>query len=292
MADAPTGTAVEVHAAGALEQVTQRFTDEQLEVMKRTIAKGASDDEFVIFIALAERYQLDPFAKEIFCIKNERRPDDPAQIMTSRDGYLAIANRTKSYDGLQSDVIREGDSFERTPEGGVAHGYAQTGRGKVVGAYALVYRKDRGRPTYFFAPWNEYGEPNVKPRQNHAEKYSPWFNYPSAMILKVAEAMALKRAFSISGLVGEEELDAEAAAEASLDERREVHARMNKPGRPASPLATSPPPADQEPPHESSAVSTPAADDEPTADGDASDSRLWSPDDEPDEPIEGEVIPD
>ena len=33
-----------------------------------------------------------------------------------------------------------------------------------------------------------------------------WKEYPHAMILKVAEAMALKRAFSISGLVTQEEI--------------------------------------------------------------------------------------
>ncbi len=33
-----------------------------------------------------------------------------------------------------------------------------------------------------------------------------WGQYPSAMIVKVAETMALKRAFSISGLVTEEEI--------------------------------------------------------------------------------------
>jgi hypothetical protein len=49
-----------------------------------------------------------------------------------------------------------------------------------------------------FAPFAEYNAPSN----------GTWKKYPSAMILKVAEAMALKRAFSISGLVTREELDA------------------------------------------------------------------------------------
>jgi len=47
---------------------------------------------------------------------------------------------------------------------------------------------------------------------NFQEYYKPagniWKTYPSAMILKVAESIALKKAFSINGLVTQEEMDA------------------------------------------------------------------------------------
>ena len=43
-----------------------------------------------------------------------------------------------------------------------------------------------------------------------------WGQYPTAMILKVAESMALKRAFSISGLVTEEELGGEEESRENL----------------------------------------------------------------------------
>jgi phage recombination protein Bet len=165
------------------------FTEEELNTLRRTVAADASSDEFKMFIYLAKNYGLDPFNKEIFFWKKDGKPT----IMTSRDGYLKIADRHPQYDGLVSDVVRENDKFRRK-ETGINHQYG-TNRRQIVGSYALVYRKDRSYPVYVFAPFNEYQTDS-----------KIWEQYPSAMILKVAESMALKRAFSVSGLVSREEI--------------------------------------------------------------------------------------
>jgi len=166
------------------------FNKEELKTLKNTVAANANEHEFKMFIALAKRYGLDPFNKEIFFWKVKGRPT----IMTSRDGYLKIADRHPEYDGLVSDVVRENDQFKRKTEG-IDHHYSSN-RGKIIGAYALVYRKDRKYPIYIFAPYDEYNAPS-----------KVWNQYPSAMILKVAESMALKRAFTVSGLVSREEME-------------------------------------------------------------------------------------
>ncbi len=166
------------------------FTNEEIETIRRTVAIDANEDEFKMFMHLAKTYGLDPFNKEIFFWKIKGNPT----IMTSRDGYLKIADRYPEYDGLVSDVVREKDKYTRTVEG-VTHQYG-TDRGDIIGAYALVYRKDRRYPVYVFAPFKEYYACN-----------RVWSQYPSAMILKVAESMALKRSFTVSGLVSSEELD-------------------------------------------------------------------------------------
>jgi phage recombination protein Bet len=179
------------------EQIS--FTDEQMRLMKDTVAKGVSDNEFMLFMHLAKTYGLDPFAKEIWCIKyvpQGRNPlDFPATIFTSRDGYLKIASRDVQMDGIISDAVCANDALEKLLDGTVRHTYGNP-RGEIVGAYALVFRKDRSRPAYFYAPFKEY----------NSTKNPTWGKYPSAMIIKVAEAMALKRAFSISGLVTQEEI--------------------------------------------------------------------------------------
>ncbi|MFW6030109.1 MAG: RecT family recombinase, partial [Halanaerobiales bacterium] len=90
-----------------------------------------------MFMYLARRYGLDPFNKEIWFIKDQ---DNPV-IMTSRDGYLKIADRHSEYDGLVSDVVRENDLFKRS-NNGIEHQYGKN-RGRIIGAYAMVYRKDR-----------------------------------------------------------------------------------------------------------------------------------------------------
>lgn len=170
------------------------FTAEQKQLVKNTVAKGASDDELALFFHLAQTYGLDPFAKEIWCLKYGNQA---ATIFTSRDGYLKIANGRTEMDGIQSDAVYENDQLVKRADGTVEHTYGTPERGKLIGAYAMVFRKDRSRAAYFYAPMAEY----------NAGSNPTWKKYPTAMIIKVAEACALKRAFSISGLVTQEEMD-------------------------------------------------------------------------------------
>ena len=164
--------------------------EEKKDVLKRTVAKAATNDEFEMFMHLAKQYGLDPFQKEIFFWKYDKDPT----IMTSRDGYLKIANHHPEFNGYVADVVYENDSFKKLMDG-VEHNYQLKDRGAIIGAYCLVYRKDRAFPVYVFAPYEDY-------KRNS----QVWSNYPNAMILKCAESMALKRAFSVSGLVSKEEM--------------------------------------------------------------------------------------
>jgi len=135
----------------------------------------------------------------------------------ARDGYLKIADRHPSYDGLVSDVVRANDVFKRDRDG-IEHEYGAD-RGAIKGAYALVYRKDRRYPVYVFAPFKEY---NAGTRV--------WASYPSAMILKVAESMALKRAFTVSGLVSREEMDVIQTRDESDNEKNKLESPDLKEG--------------------------------------------------------------
>lgn len=170
---------------------TAQWSAEEVDTIRRTVAEGASDEELKMFLHLSQAYGLDPFAKDIWFIKAGGKPI----IMTSRDGYLTIANRNPHFEGMEADVVYAGDTFEKTKDG-VRHVYGTQNRGGPIGAYAVVSRDDRKMPTYVFAPFKDYNKGS-----------GTWRQYPHAMILKVAEAMALKRAFSISGMVTQEELD-------------------------------------------------------------------------------------
>ena len=142
--------------------------DNKIELIKRTVAKGATNDELELFTTLAKKYNLNPFAKEIWFIKYSDK-QAPA-IFTSRDGYLKIAHASGKFDGMESYTIDDE-------------------KGNPVKAVAIVYRKDMNRPFKAEIKVSEY-------KQN-----SPtWNKYTSAMAIKVAEVFALKRAFSISGL--------------------------------------------------------------------------------------------
>lgn len=171
-------------------QETYKFSNDEINTIRKTVAVNATDEELNMFLSLSTKYGLDPFAHEIWFVPMRGKNT----IITARDGYLKIANCNPHFLGMDSDVVCSGDKFTKSPEG-VIHTYDINQRGAIIGAYAVVYRDDRKIPAFFFAPMKDYDR-----------KAGVWQQYPHAMILKVAEAMALKRAFSISGLVTQEEI--------------------------------------------------------------------------------------
>ena len=180
-----------INQQSAISTQLLNFDQAKIELIKKTVAKGATNDELGMFMHLCQTYQLDPFRKEIWFIK---RGNDPT-IMTSRDGYLKIAQNDPNFVGLQGFVVKEGDHFEIDAESfKVIHRFG-TKRGKTLGAWAAAYHRTR-KPSICFVEFDEYYE----------TKSPVWQKYPSAMIQKVAEVFVLKRQFGISGLVTKEEL--------------------------------------------------------------------------------------
>lgn len=180
------------------------FDSDQIATIKRTVAKECNDNEFQMFMEVVGRYRLDPFTGQIYAAKMPGRDGAPGAvtIIVSRDGLLALANREASFNGMDGDTVRKNDHFRSTFANGernvehTAEGDPET-RGAIVGAWAMVHREGR-RPTYFYAPYDDYKGTN-----------KVWQKYASAMILKVAESMALRKAFSITGVVGEDEVSAQ-----------------------------------------------------------------------------------
>lgn len=174
------------------------FSDEERKAIMATVAKGCSPAEFTMLMRISLAYGLDPFLKEIWAIKRNER--EPAMIMTSRDGYLKVAQRDPEFDGLKGATVCENDEFSFDPvTPAVTHRIGHP-RGKIVGAWAMACHKRR-QPVAMFVEFSEY------------KGSSPiWQKYPSAMILKVAEVLVLKRQVGISGLVTYEEVDSDSPA--------------------------------------------------------------------------------
>lgn len=196
---------------GVLARARDGFDTKTVALIKQTVAKDVSDAELGLFLELSARYQLDPFAKEIWAVKNPGRNgggQGSVLIIVARDGLLKIANRTPGFMGIPGDVVCEKDTFrKRITETGtpvVTHEYAEgppgsEARGEIIGAWAMALRQGR-TPTYFFAPLAEYF-----PKSESKAKFSPWASQKSAMILKCAQSVALRQAFSITGVLGEGE---------------------------------------------------------------------------------------
>ncbi|MFA9459093.1 RecT family recombinase [Halalkalibacter sp. AB-rgal2] len=193
------------------------FSSEKIKVIKNTVAKGATDDELEMFMHLAERYQLDPFAKEIWFVKRPKKVKDAQGnwdykrlpsgeidyegvdpiIMTSRDGYVKVAQSDEDFEELNSFEIRSKDKFHFNPMTKEIQHEFGADRGQITGAWAVCKRKGR-EPAIIVVDFQEY--------KNAAGKNPVWDNYPSSMIRKVAEVIVLKRQFNISGLVTQEEM--------------------------------------------------------------------------------------
>jgi len=168
---------------------TMDFKAEVVSIVKDTICKNLSNTELMWFLYLCKQYDLDPLANEIYAYKDK---DGALKIIISIYGYFKIARRHKEFAGIESDVIRKGDTFKKTPEG-IIHEYGEN-RGEIIGAYAIVYRKDWEKPVIEVVDFKEYYNANSK----------SWQRYPSAMIKKVAESHALRRAFGINFPIPEE----------------------------------------------------------------------------------------
>lgn len=128
-----------------------KWTDEEINTIKNTVAKDATDEELRMFLSLASAHGLNPFQHEIWFVKM----GDKNTIITARDGYLKIAQNSPHFLGLESDVVYAGDKFLKDKDG-IHHSYTLSNRGIIVGAYAMVYRDDRTVPAYFFAPFSNY----------------------------------------------------------------------------------------------------------------------------------------
>ena len=165
------------------------FSSDEVAIVKANIAKGVNDSELAYFLNVCKTVELNPFIKEIWAYKDNR---GNLLVFAGRDGFLTKAQRSPTYNGLRSSEVREKDSFTANiPKGIINHTFGFKDRGPIVGAYAIVFRKD-GEPTVETVEFSRYNR-----------NFGAWKTHPEAMIKKVAETNALKKAFGISGIQSE-----------------------------------------------------------------------------------------
>ena len=166
-------------------QLHGNMTSAQVELIKRTIAVGATNDELAMFLHQCERTGLDPFARQIYCIKRQGK----ATTQISIDGARLVAERSGKYEGQEGPFWCDDD--------GAWHD-VWLSKGTPRAAKVLVYKTGARVPTPGVAHWSEYA----------VESNPIWKRMPALMLAKCAEMLALRKAFpmELSGLYTAEEM--------------------------------------------------------------------------------------
>ncbi|HEY0866337.1 MAG TPA: phage recombination protein Bet [Fimbriimonas sp.] len=173
--------------------------ESKLDLVKRTVAAGATGDELDLFFYQARRTGLDPLARQIYYVKRKGK----GTIQVGIDGLRLIADRTGQYAGSDD-----------------AEFLGTTDEGYPAKARVTVYKMVQGQRCPFTATarWDEY---YPGPDQGFQ-----WRKMPHAMLAKCAEALALRKAFpaDMSGLyVHEEMMQADRPVEAPVLEGRDLN---------------------------------------------------------------------
>jgi phage recombination protein Bet len=176
------------------------FSKPQIDLIKRTICRGADDDELELFLYQCKRTGLDPMNKQIYALRrwDKELGREKMDIQTGIDGYRLIAERTGKYRG-QLPVMWCGTDGEWRD--------VWLDDKPPWAAKATVLHTEK-EPTTFVAYYKGFVQMVRNKDTKQEQPNRMWSKMPELMLAKCAESAALRKAFphELSGLYTTEEM--------------------------------------------------------------------------------------
>lgn len=172
---------------------------EKLKVLKDVIAPGTTDTELQFFAEVCKRRRLDPFTRQIHCVKRKGKKDEDAKItiQTGIDGFRVIAERTGKYEGQIGPLWCGMD-------GKWVDVWLKPG--PPAASKVAILRAGFREPLWAVAHYSEY----VQTYWDGGKQIpnSMWQKMPAGQLAKCAEALAFRKAFpeELSGIYAPEEM--------------------------------------------------------------------------------------
>ena len=191
-------------AETGLTPVDTGLTPAQVDLIRDTVAKGATDDELRMFLYQCQRLQLDPMLRQVHWVKRPQEVDGQwksvGTMIIGIDGMRLAARRTGELRGLHGPQWCG-------PDGQWADAWLADD--PPAAARVGVERAGLTGPVWAVARYATYCQLRRDGTPNRT-----WAKMPDLMLAKAAEAMALRRAFpdALSGVHVDEELPVPLAA--------------------------------------------------------------------------------
>jgi phage recombination protein Bet len=178
--------------------IDSHFNAKQIDILKNSICRGVTNDEFEVFLMACVKTKLDPFMRQIYAVKRKAKlPNgswgETMTIQTGIDGYRLIAERTERYaPGVEP-------TYTYDEKGGLLSATAYIKKQTADGTWHLVSSS---------AYIDEYCQTFTDRATGEKKASGMWGNMPRTMLAKCAEAQALRKAFpaEMSGVYTKEEM--------------------------------------------------------------------------------------
>lgn len=190
------------------------FNPKQIEILKNSICKGVSNEEFEVFLMACVKTQLDPFMRQIYAVKRKaKKPDgtwgESMTIQTGIDGYRLIAERTEKYSPGPEPTYQYDSNGNLLSATSYIKKLTNDGTWHEVSASAYI---------------DEYCQTFIDKQTGHKKPSGMWATMPRTMLSKCAEAQALRKAFpaEMSGVYTKEEMEQAEVLKITLEQASEI----------------------------------------------------------------------